>query len=85
VAFVLKGSLSGAERDDAPDRVVGRDAYGHTVARDDFDSEAAHPAAQLGEYFMAGVALDSIQTAGVHGDNGPLHIYQVVFAQQDIL
>jgi hypothetical protein len=30
---------------------------------------------------MARVALDAIKSAGVHGDDGSLHIYEIVFAQ----
>ena len=52
--------LSCAERDDAANRIVWRNADRHAVAGDDFDAEAAHPAAELREDFMTGVALDAI-------------------------
>jgi hypothetical protein len=63
--------LSGAERDDATHRIVGRNAHSHTVPGDHLDSEAAHPAAQLGKHFVAGIALHTVESAGVHRDDGP--------------
>ena len=66
--------LSGAECDDAADRIVGRDAHRHAVTGDDLDAEAPHPAAQLGEHFVTRVALHAIESAAVHGDDGTLHI-----------
>jgi hypothetical protein len=77
--------LSGAERDDAPDRVIRADAHSHAITGYDFDSEAAHPAAQLGEYLMSGIALHTVQPARVHGDHRSLHVDQIVFAQYPIL
>ncbi|HVQ17178.1 MAG TPA: hypothetical protein VMS40_26420 [Vicinamibacterales bacterium] len=74
-------ALSGAESDDAADRVVWGYADGDSVTWNDFDSEASHPAAQLRQHFMAGIALHAIQTARVNRNNGSLHIYQIVFAQ----
>jgi hypothetical protein len=73
--------LSSAERDDAADRVVRGHANGDAVAGNDFDAEAAHATAQLREDFMAGVALHAVQPAGVDGDDRPLHIDKIVFAQ----
>jgi hypothetical protein len=73
--------LPSPERDDAADRVVRRDSYGHAIAGNNFDSKAAHAAAQLRQHLMAGVALDAIKTPAVHCDHGSLHVYQVVFAQ----
>jgi hypothetical protein len=70
-----------AERDDAPDRIVGRHTHGHTVSGNDFDSEAAHTAAQLRENFVALVALHAVQPAAVNGDDRPLHINQIILAQ----
>ena len=70
-----------AEGDDAADRIVRRDADGHAIARNDLDAEAAHPAAQLREHFVAGVALHAIQAPGMDGDDRALHIYEIVFAQ----
>jgi hypothetical protein len=74
-----------AEGDDAADWIVRRDADRHAVARDDLDSETPHAAAQLGEYFVPRVALHAVQPAGMDRDDGSLHIYQIVFAQQLIL
>jgi hypothetical protein len=67
-------ALPGTERDDAADGVVRRNAHRHTVARYHLYSESAHPAAQLGEHFMAGVALNTVEPAGVHGYHRALHI-----------
>src|SRR5688500_12820281 len=80
-AWVLKEVSASSERDDAAHRVVGGDSNGHAVARDHLDAEAAHAAAQLRQHFVAGIALHPVQPAGMHGDNGALHIYQIVFAQ----
>jgi hypothetical protein len=77
--------LSGAERDDAPDRIVGGDANRDAVTWNDLDTEAAHPPAQLREHFVTGITLDAIQPAGMHRHYGSLHVYQIVFAQQLIL
>ena len=73
--------LAGAERDDAPDRVVRRNADGHAITRDDFDTEAAHSTTELGQHFMAGVTLHSVKPATVHGDDGALHVNQIILAQ----
>src|ERR671913_589791 len=73
--------LAGPEGDDAADGIVRRHADGHAISRDNLDSEAAHPAAQLGEHFMPGVALHSVQSAAVHCDHGSLHVNQIVLAQ----
>jgi hypothetical protein len=84
VELVFKG-LTGPEGDDSANRVVGRDADSDAIAGDDLDTEAAHPAAQLGENFVTCVALDAIKAARMDGNNGALHINQIVFAQQLIL
>jgi hypothetical protein len=73
--------LARAERDDAPDRIVRRNADGHAITRDDFDTEAAHSTAELGQHLMAGITLHSIQPATVHGDDGALHVNQIILAQ----
>ena len=73
--------LAGAERDDAPDRIVWRDANGDAIPRNHLDAEAAHAAAELGKHFVTGVALHAVQTATVHRDNGTLHINKIVLAQ----
>ena len=79
------GWLSCAEGDDAANRIVGRHTDGHAVARHDLDPEAAHPAAQLRQHFVAGIALDAIQPAGMDSDDRALHINKIIFAQQLIL
>jgi hypothetical protein len=73
--------LSGADRDDAADRIIRRYTDGHAITGDYFDSEAAHPAAQLREHLVPGVALHAVQPTGVDRDDGALHIYQIVLAQ----
>jgi hypothetical protein len=73
--------LSGSECDDAADRVVRGYTDCDAVSWNDFDSEAAHPAAQLCQHFMPGVALHAVQPARVNRNHGSLHINQIVFAQ----
>lgn len=80
-ASVFNSGLAGAERDDAPDRIVRRDPDGHAVARHDLDAKAPHPAAQLGQDFMAGIDLHAIKAAAVNGDYRALDINEVVLAQ----
>src|SRR5689334_19105480 len=52
--------LAGAERDDSADGIVRRNADGHSISWNDFDSKAAHSAAQLGQNLVAGVALHAV-------------------------
>ena len=73
--------LAGAERDDAADRIVRRHADGHPIAWHDFDAEAAHPAAELGQHFVTRVALDAVKTPAMYGHDSALHIDQIVLAQ----
>src|SRR5581483_614517 len=73
--------LARAERDDAANRIVRRDADGHAIARHDFDAKAAHAAAELRQNLVTGVALHAIQTTAVHRDDGALHVDQIVLAQ----
>src|SRR5690349_23339346 len=73
--------LASAEGDDAADGIVGRDAYSHSIAGYHLDPEAAHPAAELRQHFVAGIYLHAIQPAAVNGDHGALDINQVVLAQ----
>jgi hypothetical protein len=77
--------LPGAEGDDAANRIVRRDADGDSISGNYLDAEAAHPAAQLREHFVARIALHSIQPTRMDRHHRPLHIYQIVFAQQLIL
>ena len=65
--------------------IVGRDADGDAVTRHDLDAEAAHPAAQLGEHFVAGVALHAVEATAVHGHHRALHVNQIVFAHSGLL
>jgi hypothetical protein len=53
-------ALSGSECDDAADRVVRGYTDCDAISWNDFDSEAAHPAAQLRQHFMPGVALHAV-------------------------
>ena len=85
VGLTFKEWLSCTERDDAADRIVWRDTNRDAIAGYDFDTEAAHPAAQLREDLMASVALDAIQPARMDSDDGALHIDKIIFAQQLIL
>ena len=73
--------LACAEGDDAPDRIVRRHADGHAISRNDLDAEAAHAAAELGEHFVAGVALHAVKTATVNRHHGALHVDEIVLAQ----
>ena len=68
-----------AERDDPAGRVVRGDADGDPVAGDDLDAEPAHPAAQLGQHLVAGIALHAVETAAVHCDDRALYVDEVVF------
>ena len=60
--------------------VVRRDADGHAVARHDLDAKPSHAPAQLGQHFVAGVHLHAVKSTAVHGDDGALHVNQIVFA-----
>jgi hypothetical protein len=73
--------LASSEGDDAADGVVGGNANGDAIAGHDLDSEAAHPAAQLGKHLVTLVALDTIQTATVDRHDRALHVYQIILAQ----
>jgi hypothetical protein len=73
--------LACAEGDDAPNRIVRRDANGHAIARDYLDAEAAHSAAELGQHLMSGVALHTVKTAAVDRNHGALHINEIILAQ----
>lgn len=74
-------SSASAERDDASDGIVRRNADGHAIPGYHLDPEAAHPAAQLCEYLVALVALDTIEPSAVDRHDRPLHINQIVLAQ----
>jgi hypothetical protein len=76
--------LSCAEGNDPADRIVRGYADCHAISWNNFDSKAAHPATQLRQHFMAGVALHAVQTARVNRNYGSLHVYQIVFAQSGV-
>jgi hypothetical protein len=73
--------LPGAERDDAANRIVGRNTDRHTVAWDHLDAKAAHPPAQLGQDLVPGLALHPVEPPAVHSHHRSLHVDQIVFAQ----
>jgi hypothetical protein len=73
--------LARPEGNDAPDGIVRRDANGHAISRNNFDSEAAHAAAELSQHLVAGIALNPIKAAAVNGHYGALHVYEIVLAQ----
>ena len=73
--------LASTEGDDSADRVVGGNPDSHTIAWNHLDSEAAHPAAQLGEHLVALVALHAVQAAAVNRYHGTLHVNQIILAQ----
>ena len=77
-------ALSGSEGNDPADRVIRGYTDCHSVSGNDFDSEAAHPATQLRQHFMARIALHAVQTARVNRNYGSLHVYQIVFAQSGV-
>lgn len=80
-----ESALSRAEGDDAPKRIVGRNPNRDAVAGNNLDAEAPHPTAELGEHLVAGVALDPVQAAAVHGHDRALNINEIVFAQLPVL
>ena len=73
--------LACAEGDDAPDRIVRRDANGHAIPGNYLDAEAAHSAAELGQHFVSCVALHAVKASAVHRDHGALHINEIILAQ----
>ena len=73
--------LSSAKRDEAPQRIVGRHAHGHTISRHDPDVEPAHAPAQLREHFVAGIAFHSVEPAAMDGNDDTVQIDQIVLAQ----
>ena len=73
--------LACAEGDDAPNRIVRRDANGYAIARDYLDAEAAHSAAELGQHFVSGITLHAVETAAVDRNHGALHINEIILAQ----
>jgi hypothetical protein len=78
---MLEPRSAGAESDDPALRVVGRDPYGHSVARYNLDSKTAHAPAQLSQHFLARFDLDAIEATAVDGNYSSLHINQIVLTQ----
>lgn len=72
---------AGTEGDDSALRIVGRDSHGDSVTRYDFDAKAAHPAAQLGEYFLTRFDLHPIKATTMNGHDRALHVNQIILAQ----
>jgi hypothetical protein len=66
--------LTSAEGDDAPDGIIWRNTDRYAIAGNDFDTKAAHPAAQLREYFVPGITLNAIETSAVHRHHRSLHV-----------
>lgn len=73
--------LARPERDDPSDGIVGRHPNGHAISRNNFDAEAAHSAAKLGQHFVAGVALNAVKAATVNSHYRTLHVDEIVLAQ----
>lgn len=73
--------LSRAKRDEAPQRIVGRDADGDPISRHDLDVEPPHASAQLRQHFMTGVDFHSVEAAAMDGDDDAVQIDQIVLAQ----
>ena len=73
--------LAGAERDDAPDGVVRRNADGHAIPWNDLDTETAHTATELGQHLVPGVTLHAVQPTTVNGHDRALHVNQIILAQ----
>ena len=66
--------LASAEGNDAPDRIVRRDANGHAISRHHLDSKTAHAAAQLGKHLVSLVTLHAVKTAAVNRHDRALHV-----------
>ena len=73
--------LASAEGDDAPDRIVRRNADGDAISRHHLDSKAAHPAAQLCQHLVSLIALHAVKTAAVNRHDCALHVNQIILAQ----
>jgi hypothetical protein len=73
--------LARAEGDDAPDGIVRRNADSHPISWNHLDAKAAHPAAELGENLVAGVALHAVETAAMNSHHSALHVNEIVLAQ----
>jgi hypothetical protein len=76
-----KPRLTCAEGDDAANRVVGRDAHRYPIAWHDFDAEPPHAATELGQHFVAGITLHTVEAAAMHRDDGTLDVDEIVLTQ----
>ena len=74
----MRGPLPGAERDDAADRIVGRDSHGHTIARDHLDVEPAQAAADARQELVTLITLNTEVTAGECLDHLALNLDEIV-------
>ena len=82
VVFEFKSFwLARPEGDDASDGIVGGNTHGHAISRDNFDAEAAHTPAKLGQHFVAGVALNPVKATAMDGHYRTLHVDEIVLAQ----
>jgi hypothetical protein len=73
--------LASAEGDDAPDRIVRRNANRYPISRHHLDSKAAHTAAQLSKYLVSLVTLNAIEPPAVNRHDRTLHVNQIILAQ----
>lgn len=74
--------LTSPERDNSSGWVVGRYPYRDPVPGDDLDAKTPHLTAELSQYLVTGVALNSIKPATVDSHHGPLNINEIVFRQR---
>ena len=77
------GWLARPEGDDAADGIVRRNADGHAIPGNHFDAEAAHSTAELGQHFVAGVALHAIETAAVDRHHRALHVDEIAPGERE--
>jgi hypothetical protein len=73
--------LAGAERDDAPDGIVRRNAHRDAIPRNHLDTKPTHSAAQLGQHFVARITLHAVEAAAVYRHHRALHVDEIVLAQ----
>ena len=78
---VQNRDLASAEGDDAPDRIVRRNADRDAIAWHHLDSKAAHSAAQLCQHLVSLIALHTVKTAAVNRHDRALHVDQIILAQ----
>lgn len=81
VGIQTVSGLAGAECDDPANRIVRRDADGHSISGNHLNSKTAHSAAQLRQDFVAGITLHAVQPAAVNRNHRSLHVNQIILAQ----